>query len=384
MAARSNIQMVFDSGWDSFRSSFNPTAQQRRAASAIMNCRTPKMGFNSMVCPDCGAFAIHYNSCRNRNCPNCQALQKELWIDKRKAEVLDAPYFHIVCTVPAELNPVIYANQELLYDLLHKASSDMLLSLSADRKYLGAVPGIIQVLHTWGRQVNFHPHIHCIVSGAGLSPDGKLLKKGSSFFIPAKVMQAVFRGKFLAGLQLLYSEGKLRFPSSCVKLRNSFAWNEFRDSLYKKDWNVNIKETFNGNGNAIEYLGRYVFRIAISNARILSVRDGNVSFSFFDFKDQRKKVLSISCSEFIRRFLMHVLPPGFQKVRYYGFLNNRARSRRLSEIFRIQGHQSFRSLYSGMSKPDILKRIWNLDIRRCPSCGGSHMTSGPRTLPMRC
>lgn len=384
MAAPSGIQSALSNGWRLFCESVNPTKEQRRAYSAIRNCKTPRMGFNTMVCQDCGHQEIHYNSCRNRNCPNCQGLLKELWIDKRKAEVIDTPYFHLVATVPAELNPLFYANQQVLYSLLLQCVAETLLTLSADKKYLGAVPGIIEVLHTWGQKLNYHPHIHCIVSGGGLSPDRKLVSKGSSFFLPAKVMAAMFRGKFLSHLQKLYSEDELMFSDSCLYLQNSYEWSSFRDSLYKKEWNIHVKETFNGKGNAIEYLGRYAYRIAITNARILSVTDKQVTFSYKDYRDNEKKTLTLCCEEFVRRFMMHVLPAGFQKIRYYGFLNNRSRKENLSLIFRLQGRQAFRSRFTGLQKVDILRLLWNVDIRRCAVCGKRSMTCTGHTQPMLC
>ena len=347
---------------------------QEKAATAILNCKSGSLGCNISQCTDCGHMEFHNNSCRNRNCPNCQAILKEIWIDKRRAEVIDSPYFHVVFTVPHELNPLIYGNQELLYSLLHRCSSETLLELSRDKKYLGATPGIIQVLHTWGQTLNFHPHIHCIVSGGGLSADQKLRKCGEKFFIPVHVMAKVFRGKFLFYLQKHYAFGKLVFSSSCAGLRNSYSWNEFRDSLYKMDWCPYIKETFNGFGNAIEYLGRYTHRIAITNTRIQSVTDTQVSFSARDYKSGETKTVILENKEFIRRFLMHVLPSGFQKIRYYGFLNNRTKTKNLKIIFKLQGYQKFKQRYAGLSIAELLKEVWNYDIHVCPACGCSSMT----------
>ena len=197
-------------------------------------------------------------------------------------------------------------------------------------------------------------------------------------------MAAVFRGKFLSALQKLYSEGELTLPDSCLYLRNSYEWASFRDSLYKKEWNIHVKETFNGKGNAIEYLGRYAYRIAITNARILSVSDTQVTFSYKDYRDNEKKTLMLPCEEFVRRFMMHVLPAGFQKIRYYGFLNNRRRKENLTLIFRLQGRQAFHSRFMGLPKADILRLLWNVDIRRCSFCGKRSMTCTGHTQPMRC
>lgn len=364
------IRSIWEHSYEAFCSSGHFQSDiQKKASSAIMNCKSGNLGCNVSQCTECGHTEVHNNSCRNRNCPNCQAVLKEIWIDKRRAEVIDSPYFHVVFTIPHELNDLIYSNQELLYSLLHRCSSETLLELSSDKKYLGAAPGIIQVLHTWGQELNFHPHIHCIISGGGLSADKKLRKCGRSFFIPVKVLAAKFRGKFLDNLQKLHTKEKLVFSSSCSFLKNHYEWNEFRDRLYKKEWCPYIKETFNGFGNAIEYLGRYTHRIAITNSRIKEVTDTMVTFSARDYKTGAMKDITLEHTEFIRRFLMHVLPSGFQKIRYYGFLNNRMKKQNLKTIFKQQGHQMFRQLYAGMSMAELLKAVWDYDITICPACG---------------
>ena len=204
---------------------------QLKASSAILNCKSGKLGVNISQCPDCGHLEFHNNSCRNRNCPNCQAVNKEIWVDKRRAEVIDTPYFHAVFTLPHELNPLIYCNQQLLYSLLHRCCAQTLLELSANEKWLGATPGIIQVLHTWNQEIGYHVHMHCIISGGGLTTDQKIRKSKSSFFIPVKVLRDKFRGKYLAELDSLYKKQKLVFSSSCEKLCNSYEWSEFRNSL---------------------------------------------------------------------------------------------------------------------------------------------------------
>lgn len=379
----SKIQQVFRYGWNDYCRSFQPSAMQSKAAHSIMQCKTGTLGCNIQICTDCGHTEIHNNSCRNRNCPNCQAILKEIWIDARKSEVIDTPYFHVVFTIPAELNPLVYANQASLYGLLHRCSSETLLELAADKKYLAATPGIIQVLHTWGQTLNFHPHIHCILTGGGLDKAMKLHKSGKDFFIPVKVLGKKFRGKFLAYLQALYKNKKLCFSESCGNLQNSYTWNEFRNSLYKKDWCPYIKETFNGFGNAIEYLGRYTHRIAITNTRIQSVSEASVTFSAKNYKTGQNDTVCISCKEFIRRFMMHVLPSGFQKIRYYGFLNNRSKKKNLAVIFKLQGHQRFRSMFTGMSVAAVLKAAWNYDISICPCCGHSSMRHAGRTYSFR-
>lgn len=380
----SKIRQIFLNSYKNFLSVDSYiSGVQEKAAHSILNCKSGKLGCNVSQCTGCGHMEFHNNSCRNRNCPNCQAVLKEIWIDKRRAEVIDSPYFHVVFTVPHELNPLIYANQELLYSLMHRCSSETLLELAGNKKYLGATPGIIQILHTWGQTLNFHPHIHCIVSGGGLSSENKLRKCGSRFFIPVHVMAKLFRGKFLFYLQKYYDAGKLVFSASCTELRNSYFWNEFRNSLYATDWCPYIKETFNGFGNAIEYLGRYTHRIAITNTRIRSVTASHVSFTARDYRTGETKTITLENEEFIRRFLMHVLPAGFQKIRYYGFLNNRTKTKKLKIIFRLQGHQKFRQRYTGLSMAELLKEVWNYDILICPACGCSSMAHLGRSYAYR-
>lgn len=347
---------------------------QRKASFAILNCRSGRLGINVSRCSDCGHFEIHNNSCRNRNCPNCQAVLKEIWVDKRRAEVIDSPYFHVVFTLPHELNPLIYCNQKLLYGLLHRCCAETLLELSADRKHLGATPGIIQVLHTWNQELDYHVHMHCIVSGGGLTTDRHIRKSSKNFFIPVRVLRDKFKGKYLANLNALYENGFLSFSSSCKNLLDSETWKSFKNTLYEKDWCPYIKETFNGFGNAIEYLGRYTHKIAISNSRIVSVTETEVTFSARGRKpSDPKRRITLKNEEFIRRYLMHVLPLGFQKIRYYGFLNNRMKTQNLKLIFKLQGKQRFRQRYEGMTVAQLLKAVWNFDICLCPECGRSSM-----------
>ena len=379
--ARFNIQQVWDFSYDAFNSSglFQSDAQ-KKAALAIRDCKSGSLGVNISQCPDCGYTEFHNNSCRNRSCPNCQAVNQEIWVDKRRAEVIDTPYFHVVFTLPHELNSLIYCNQKLLYGLLHRCCARTLLELSADKKYLGATPGIIQVLHTWNQEMLYHVHMHCIISGGGLTPDRRIRKSKGHFFIPVMVLRDKFKGCCLAALDSLYQSGELVFSSSCEKLRNSYEWSAFRNDLYEKDWCPYIKETFNGFGNAIEYLGRYTHKIAISNSRILSVDNQQVSFSARGKKPgEPPRTITLENTEFIRRYLMHVLPSGFQKIRYYGFLNNRGKSKNLKLIFTLQGHQRFRARYAHLSIAELIKAVWKVDIRICPECGCCRMKSIGRT-----
>lgn len=377
------IQEIFNASFSAYAKKVNPSSVQTKAALSIQNCKTGSLGCNFSGCQECGHLEAHNNSCRNRSCPCCQGILKELWIDARKSEVIDAPYFHVVFTLPSELNPLIYANQALLYSLMHQCASKTLLELAADKTYLGATPGIIQVLHTWGQEMNYHPHIHCIVTGAGLTRSGQLQKTSSTFFIPVKVLGKVFRGKFLDQLQHLYETKKLHFSSSCSKLQNSYEWSELKNNLYLKKWIPYIKETFNGFGNAIEYLGRYTHRIAISNARIQTVTDTHVSFWAYDYKTKEKKLVTMDHLEFIRQFLMHVLPSGFQKIRYYGFLNNRQKKSNLSILAKLIGKTLFQAKFVGMSHVEILKELYGVNTKQCNKCGNNSMRYAGRTFSFR-
>ena len=375
------IQQIFRFSYEDFsqKTSFRSDVQ-KKAANAILNCKSGTLGYNISVCDDCGHAEFHNNSCRNRNCPNCQAISTALWVDKRRTEVIDSPYFHVVFTLPHELNPLLYCNQKLLYGLFHRCCAETLLELSLNPKYLGATPGIIQVLHTWNQELLYHVHMHCIISGGGLSSVNKLRKSKETFFIPVHVLRDKFQGKFLALLDDLYQKNSLSFSSSCKVLRSPFSWNKFKNALYAKEWCPYIKKTFNGFGNAIEYLGKYTHKIAISNSRILSVNNAEVSFSARGKKPgDPRRTITITNEEFIHRFLMHVLPSGFQKIRYYGFLNNRMKSENLKLIFKLQGHQRFKARYAGMSTAELLKELWDVNIRSCPVCGCCHMLNKGRT-----
>ena len=375
------IRQIFEQSYDDYSAQcYHQTDVQRKAAHAILNCKSGRLGVNLSQCTDCGHVEIHNNSCRNRNCPNCQAVLKEVWVDKRRAEVIDTPYFHVVFTLPHQLNPLIYCNQKLLYGLLHRCCAETLLELSSNKKWLGATPGIIQVLHTWNQELDYHVHMHCIVSGGGLTKNGKIRKSSRNFFIRTEVLRDKFKGKYMAYLSSLYESGSLTFSSSCEKLRNSYHWKEWKNKLYEMDWCPYIKETFNGFGNAIEYLGRYTHKIAISNSRILSVSDDTVTFSARGKQPgEPRRQITLDHTEFIRRYLMHVLPPGFQKIRYYGFLNNRYKTRNLKLIFTLQGHQRFKAKYTNLSMAELLKAVWNLNIHICPECGCCSMRHIGRT-----
>ena len=362
------VQIAFKKFYEDYRKLYYVSPEQNSAAFAIMLCKSGHLGANAFICGDCNHIQFHNNSCRNRNCPSCQAVPRELWIDDRSSEIIDASYYHVVFTVPFELNDLFYANQALLYSAFHNAVSKTLLQLSEDKKFLGATPGIIQVLHTWGQALNYHPHIHCIVTGAGLTRDHRFIKGRNGFFIPVHVLSAVFRGKFMHELQKLFDSASLDFHGKIAHLKAQVAWDAFIKSLYRKEWVPFIKETFKQFGNAVEYLGRYTHRIAISNSRIISVSDEYVSFSIKDYRDSYTKIVTIPGVEFIRLFLMHVLPKEFRKIRYCGFINNRFKSRNLMIISRITGKLISKPRLSGLPMADIILALWGINIRTCPVC----------------
>jgi len=373
MNTHSKIQTIFMNSFSNFdKSKLFPV--QCKAALSIMNCKTGSLGYNASICDECGHIKLYANSCRNRNCPNCQAVNKEIWVDKRRSEVIDAPYYHVVFTVPHQLNPLFLSNQSMLYGLLHRCTSETLLELSADSKYLGVTPGIIQVLHTWNQELEYHVHMHCIISGGGLTKDLKLKTCSGGFFIPVHVLRDKFKGKFLSHLKKLYKKNSLHFSDSIKYLCDIQNWNAFIDTLYSTEWCSYIKETFNRNGNAIEYLGKYTNKIAISNRRIISVSETEVTFSARGIqKGEPRRTVTLKNEEFIRRFLLHVLPKGFQKIRCYGFLSNSKREERLRLIFQLQGHQTFKRMFIDMSKAEIIKAAFGYDICKCPNCGRSTM-----------
>lgn len=308
------VREVFARAGDAFIEDHFTSKVQRNAVSAIADCKSGRLGVNKSVCDECGHTELHNCSCRNRSCPNCQVVMKDIWVEQRRSEVIDAKYFHAVFTVPHSLNALFLSNQTLMYKLLFAAASQTLLTLSRDKRYLGAEPGIIMLPHTWSRTMDYHPHVHCIISGAGLTKDNK---------------------------------------------------------LYTTDWCPYIKDTLNGSGDALKYLGRYTNRVAISNARITDVTDSTVTFWYKDRKDHNiRKEMTLTHEEFIRRFLMHVLPKGFQKIRYYGYLSNPVKKKKLWIIFELQGRQLFKARFSVDTPKDIiLKELYGIDVHKCPRCG---------------
>nr|WP_321262382.1 IS91 family transposase [uncultured Sphaerochaeta sp.] len=366
---------MFLASFDEYRSSHFVPLQAQKIAKAIMECRTGALGGHSDVCTDCGYSHQSYNSCRNRHCPKCQTVKKEQWIGRRKQDVLDVKHFHTVFTIPAQLNALVMQNPRKLYELLFRASSETVKELTTDPKYLGATVGFMSILHSWGSNMSFHPHIHMVVTAGGIAPDGRWKPSRGRFFLPVKVLSSLFRGKFLSGCRDLHDKGELSLKGENGNAVSRNAFSSLVDACYKKDWVVYSKEPFHGAEGVFEYLGRYTHRLVISNNRILSVEKGMTSFLWKDYKDESKlKETTVSNEEFIRRFLLHVLPHGFTRIRHYGLYSSRNKSLRLGLY-----HMALAARYRNKPRKrkdrqietpfEIVARILGRDPRTCPRCG---------------
>lgn len=370
------IRTIFRKFIPSYLDRYDPSTEQIKAANLIAKCKTGELGYNVSKCDNCGNTVIHTCSCKNRNCPSCQYPQEKKWIMERQAELVEGlAYYHVIFTIPHELNPLVYANQKLLYKVLSNAASETLLELCENKKYMGAKPGIISVLHTWGQKLNFHPHLHMILSGGGLDKYGQFVEtRHKGFIIPTQVLSIVFRGKFMSELRELYSDGKLVFPDSCKRLSNPKRWSYYVNQLYKKQWCPFIKETFNGKGNAIEYLARYSYRTAISNSRIIQITDDTVTFSYKDYADENKtKYMTVTGAEFIHLFLQHVLPKGYHRVCFSGYLSNRNRTKNMHHICRLRG-KVYETPLKGLNTAELMFALFQINISVCSKCG-HEMTS---------
>jgi hypothetical protein len=369
------VAHIFRLYGESYRQEHRLSRPQLRAMRAIEICRTAALGGHVYVCDQCGAQKISYNSCRNRHCPKCQGLEKERWLEQRCEELLPVPYFHVVFTVPEELNPLALANPRWFYSLLFDSVARTLLEIAADPKHLGAKIGVLSVLHTWSQTLQLHPHVHCIVPGGGLSPDGqRWVGSRSDFFLPVQVLRSLFRGKFLAGVKAAYQAGDLKVLES---LAEPEAFQALLDRLYAKTWVVYSKPPFGSPEQVLAYLARYTHRVAISNHRLLRLEGDRVTFSYKDYSQGgRRREMTLPAEEFIRRFLLHVLPEGFVRLRYYGLLSNRRRERDLARC---------RELLTGASAPlraepavkegwqALLARLTGRDPTVCAVCGQGHL-----------
>ena len=350
---------------------------QRRVMSAIERCRTAALGGHVEQCDACGHRRIAYNSCRNRHCPKCQSLARAQWLDERQAELLDVEYFHVVFTLPEPIAALAYQNKKVLYDILFHASAETLRTIAADPKHLGAEIGFLTILHTWGQNLLHHPHVHCVVPGGGIAPNGsRWIGCRPGFFLPVRVLSRLFRRLFLEALQKAYDSGELQFFSQLEPLRDKAAFAAYLAATRQTEWVAYAKAPFGGPAQVLRYLGRYTHRVAISNNRLLRLEDGRVSFLWKDYKhDSAQGVMTLAANEFIRRFLLHVLPQGFQHMRSYGFLANRYRDAKLALCRQLLGtpKPAGAQVPQKLDYRDRFEQLTGRSLRDCPRCGQGHM-----------
>ena len=339
---------------------------QLKVMSAIENCRTAALGGHVEACEDCGHWRIAYNSCRNRHCPKCQGAAARTWLAEREADLLPVSYFHVVFTLPAEVADIVFHNKALVYDLLFRAASETMMTIAADPKHLGARIGITAVLHTWGSAMMHHPHVHMIVPGGGIAPDGsRWIASRPAFLFPVRVLGKLFRRLFLTRLVALHDAGRLAFFGSLMHLSDRRAFLRHLAPVRTKRWVVYAKAPFAGPEAVLAYLSRYTHRVAISNSRLIALDANSVTFRYKDYRrdgEERQQVMTLSSDEFIRRFLIHVLPRGFHRIRHYGLLAGSARKANLVLA---------RELLDVAAPPDPRDADEPEDFRPpCPCCGG--------------
>ena len=350
------------------------STHQRRAFEAIRDCRTAALGGHVEYveeCDMCGHRVISYNSCRNRHCPKCQAMARTRWLAEREAELLPVPYFHVVFTLPPQIGGLALQNAREIYRILFRAVSETLLTIAADPKRLGAAIGFLAVLHTWGQNLHLHPHLHCVVPGGGISPDGDrwIGCKKKSFFLPVNVLRSRFRRLFLIYLRKAFQEDRLNFHGEMAGFAQPAAFEAMCQQAARIKWVVFVKPPFGGPEQVLKYLARYTHRVAISNRRLLSMEEGRVTFEYKDYADDNKtKVMTLEATEFIRRFLLHILPSGFVRIRQFGFLANRARGKKLAICRAL-----LRATPPAKTAAIDQSRKVEDDRRRCPACKIGHL-----------
>jgi len=356
----------------------------------LVDCRTAALGGHVDRCSSCDRIRISYNSCRDRHCPKCQSLKKAEWLQARREHLLPIPYWHLVFTLPDTLRPLALRNKRLVFDMLFDTAASTLNTLARDPRQLGADIGFTAILHTWGQNLQFHPHLHCVVTGGGLGADGRRwIEARDRFFLPVKVLGRLFRGKFLHALRDAHRQGNLRGRAAAPL--KSTAWKRLLDDLYQRDWIVYAKPPFGGPDHVFRYLGRYTHRVAIANHRLLAIDDGHVTFAVKDYADERKKKqLTVTSGEFIRRFLLHVLPRGFTRIRHYGLLasrNVRTRLVRARDILTPRAETPESSAQPVAPVPTTwwqrMLHLTGIDVMLCPYCRIGHLVREAGGLPAR-
>ena len=358
---------------------------RRRVMRDIERCRTAELGGHVEQCNACGHRRISFNSCRDRHCPKCQSLVRAQWLEDRQAELLPVEYFHVVFTLPEEVAAIAYQNKDVVYNILFHATAETLRIIAGDPKHLGAVLGFIAILHTWGQNLLHHPHLHCVVPGGGPSPDGKRwVSCRPGFFLPVRVLSRLFRRLFLQQLQQAFDDDELQFFNSLEALKSRVAFARYLAPAARAEWVVYAKPPFGGPQQVLQYLGRYTHRVAISNNRLLAFADGQVAFAWKDYRhDSRTKVMQLDAQEFIRRFLLHVLPPGFQRIRHYGFLANCHREVKLDRCRQLLNAPAppVESSAEPLDYRDRYERLTGVSLRDCPQCGRGRMVLIESFLP---
>jgi hypothetical protein len=342
--------------------------QHQKVLLAITRCRTAALGGHRDRCSDCGHTAVSYNSCRNRHCPKCQGNARQRWLEARERELLPTSYVHVVFTLPRELAWLALQNKQLIYSLLFKASAETLLEIARDPRHLGAEIGFFSVLHTWNQRLQHHPHVHCVLAAGGLAPDhSRWISSHRSFFLPVKVLSRVFRGKFVAGLKTAFREGKLQFHGHLIPLAQPRVFPSWLRLLFRHDWIVYAKRPFGGPEHALRYLGNYTHRVAISNHRLVALTNDEVTFRWRDSAHgNKKRLMTLPVDEFLRRFLLHLLPRGFVRIRNFGFLANRQRALMLPLCFRLLQTTESVPVAAVALSPDRPHSPW-----KCPLCGAT-------------
>ena len=350
---------------------------QRRIMTAIGQCRTAALGGHVEQCDACGHQRISYNSCRNRHCPKCQSLARAEWLEDRRSELLAVPYFHVVFTVPREIAAIAHHNKGPVYNILFHAAAETLQTIAADPKHLGAELGFFAVLHTWGQTLLHHPHRHCVVAGGGLSGDGsRWIACRPNFFLPVRVLARLLRRLFLASLQKAFDDNKLTFCGRLEPLRDRHAFQRHLAPARKAEWWVYAKPPFAGPEQVLAYVARYTHRVAISNNRLLDSDEGKVRFHWKDYRNgNRQKTMTLAADEFIRRFLLHVLPDGFQRIRYYGFLANRYREQKLARCRQLLAMPQPEPPHDHSARDyrDEYQELTGASLTECPACQRGHM-----------
>jgi hypothetical protein len=350
---------------------------QRRVMTAIEVCRTAVLGGHLEQCDHCGHQRNAYNSCSDRHCPKCQSFARFKWLQDRESELLNTQYFHVVFTLPQQIATMAYQNKRELYGILFRATAETLLTIAADPKHLGAKIGFFVVLHTWGQNLLHHPHLHCVVTGGGLSADSsQWISCRVGFFLSVWVLSRLFRRLFLEYLLKAFDAGKLQFFSSLESLTDRSSFLDYLAPLREAEWVVYAKRPFAGPEQVLDYVGRYTHRVAISNNRLLDIAEGKVTFRYKDYRhDAQNKTMRLEAEEFIRRFLLHVLPEGFQRIRYYGFLANRYREQKLAHCRELLGMPPCEPSASEAAKdyPERYKELTGCSLRECPVCHQGRM-----------